>query len=150
MKIGNNYEKMQLLGKAKIGRLSAKGIDYPQLRLPRKYSWIVGKSADIFATEYEGKQAFLVVTGYSMPNDDAVLKPNEEVLKLIDGVTTESRLLVLESEIRALKTFILNNESLVDNCNEKGAQDEWARPDSDRRPPPCQGSFRKRQYLNRL
>ena len=51
---------MQLIGKAKIGRLSAKGIDYPQLRLPREYSSIAGEIANIFATEHDGKQAFLV------------------------------------------------------------------------------------------
>ena len=50
---------MQFVSKAKIGRLSAKCIEYPQLRLPREYSSIVGETADIFATEHEGKQAFL-------------------------------------------------------------------------------------------
>ncbi|MGZ8876389.1 MAG: hypothetical protein ACXW1R_07300 [Halobacteriota archaeon] len=49
---------MQLVSKAKIGRLSAKGIDYSPLRLPREYSRIVGTTADIVATEHEGKQEY--------------------------------------------------------------------------------------------
>ena len=72
---------MQLIGKSKIGKLSAKGIDYPQLRLPKLYFDAVGKTANIYETEHEGKQAFLVVTESSVPKKATVLKPSEEVLK---------------------------------------------------------------------
>jgi len=72
---------MQHIGKSKIGKLSAKGIDYPQLRLPLQYANTVGEIADVFETEHEGKQAFLIVTEQSVPKEDTVLKPTEEVLK---------------------------------------------------------------------
>jgi len=101
---------MQLVSKAKIGRLSAKGIDYPQLRLPREYYSIVGETADIFATEHKGKQAFLVVTEHSMSKEDTVLKPNEEVLKPINDSDTEARLSALESEIDKLRSMFFLNE----------------------------------------
>jgi hypothetical protein len=96
---------MQLISKAKIGRLSAKGIVYPQLRLPREYSSIVGETADIFATEHEGKQAFLVVPEYSISKEDMVLKPNEEVLKPINSLDIEARLSALESEIDKFRSM---------------------------------------------
>ncbi len=72
---------MQNIGKSKIGKLSAKGNDYPQLRLPLQYANTVGEIADVFETEHEGKQAFLIVTEQSVPKEDTVLKPTEEVLK---------------------------------------------------------------------
>ena len=72
---------MQHIGKSKIGKLSAKGNDYPQLRLPLQYANTVGEVADVFETEHEGKQAFLIATEHSVPKEDTVLKPSEEVLK---------------------------------------------------------------------
>ena len=72
---------MQHIGKSKIGKLSAKGNDYPQLRLPQQYANIVGEVADVFETKHEGKQAFLIVTEHSVPKEDTVLKPTDEVLK---------------------------------------------------------------------
>jgi hypothetical protein len=72
---------MQLVGKSKIGKLSAKGNDYPQFRLPVQYANTVGEVADVFETEHEGKQAFLIVTEHSVPKEDMVLKPSETPLK---------------------------------------------------------------------
>ena len=72
---------MQHIGKSKIGKISAKGNDYPQLRLPLQYANTVGEIADVFETEHEGKQAFLIVKEQSVPKEDTVLKPTEEVLK---------------------------------------------------------------------
>jgi hypothetical protein len=68
---------MQHIGKSKIGKISAKGNDYPQLRLPLQYANTVGEIADVFETEHEGKQAFLIVTEQSVPKEDTVLKPTE-------------------------------------------------------------------------
>ena len=65
---------MRYVGKSKIGKLSAKGNDYPQLRLPQQYSDTIGEIASIFETEHEGKQAFLVVTERSVLSDNTVLK----------------------------------------------------------------------------
>jgi hypothetical protein len=65
---------MQLIGKSKIGKLSAKGNDYPQLRLPKRCSQAIGDIANIFETRYQGKQAFLIVTEHGMSNDNTVLK----------------------------------------------------------------------------
>jgi hypothetical protein len=52
---------MQLIKTSKIGKVYAKGINYPQLRLPRDYADIIGATAQIFETDYEGNQAFLIV-----------------------------------------------------------------------------------------
>jgi hypothetical protein len=131
-------DKMQRLGKAKIGRLSAKGIEYPQLRLLRVYSSVVGTTADIYATEYGGKQAFLVVTGNVVSKENMVLKPNEEVLKLADEKAVKSRLSDLESEINELKSSFFKNKSAMERLKGNEAQDEWARRNSNPRSPPCE------------
>jgi 5-methylcytosine-specific restriction endonuclease McrBC GTP-binding regulatory subunit McrB len=74
-------ENVQFIGNAKIGKLSAKGNDYPQLRLPHQYSNVVGEVVRVFETEHEGKRAFLILTGQKLPQNNTVLKPSEEVLK---------------------------------------------------------------------
>ena len=138
---------MQLIGKSKIGKLSAKGNDYPQLRLPKLYFDAVGKTACIYETEHEGRQAFLIVTEHSVPKEDTVLKPSEEVLKQRPLESLDQCLSALESQIAELKSLLLENE------NQKAPQsplfrqttpeNQWARPDSNGRPPPCEGSFSK-------
>jgi hypothetical protein len=116
-------ETVQRVGKSKIGRLNAKNISYPQLRLPHQYFSTIGDIASVFETQHEGKQAFLIVTEHAVPNQDTVLKPSEKVLKTVAANAVEGLLSALESEISDLKSSIFKNESLVDNCNEKGAQE---------------------------
>ena len=89
---------MQLIGKSKIGQLRAKGIAYPQLRLPKSYSQAIGEIARIFETRHEGKQAFLIVTEHSMPSDDTVLKTNHEVLKPCDTVAHQAKEILVEDQ----------------------------------------------------
>ena len=134
---------MQHIGKSKIGKLSAKGNDYPQLRLPLQYVNTVGEVADVFESEHEGKQAFLIVTEHAVPKEDTVLKPSEEVLKPVEETAAESRLSALESQIAELKSLLLKNENqeapLSPLFRQSTTENRWARPDSNRRPPPCQG-----------
>jgi hypothetical protein len=113
---------MQLVGKSKIGSLSArKGIRYPQLRLPQQCADVIGHTADIFETESEGKRAFLIVTDQAVPNGDSVLKQSEEVLKPVQKNDANARLSALESEIKDLKSLLLLNESdnLAENRKQK-------------------------------
>ncbi len=72
---------MRYIGKAKIGKLISKGTAYPQLRLPRQYSQVIGDVADVHETEYDGKHAFLVVTEKALPHNSTVLNPSEKSLK---------------------------------------------------------------------
>ena len=103
---------MQLIGKSKIGSLSArKGVSYPQLRLPQQCADVIGHTADIFETESEGKRAFLIVIDQAMSNGDSVLKQREEVLKPLHKNDANARLSALESEISDLKSLLLLNES---------------------------------------
>ena len=89
---------MQLIGKSKIGRLRAKNIDYPQLRLPPFYSRTIGDVVSVFETEYEEKQAFLIVTRHSVPKEATVLKPSEGVLKLCASVAQLSPDILAKNE----------------------------------------------------
>ena len=112
---------MQLIGKSKIGSLSArKGVRYPQLRLPQQCSDVIGEMANIFETESEGKRAFLIVTDQAMPKGDSVLKQSEEVLKHVEKTDANARLAALESQINELKSLLLLNKS--DNPHEKRKQ----------------------------
>ena len=134
---------MQLVGKSKIGKLSAKGNDYPQFRLPVQYANTVGEVADVFETEHEGKQAFLIVTEHSVPKEDTVLKPSEEVLKQRPHESLDKRLTALESQIAELISLlpITKNQKAPQSplFRQSTPKNQWARPDSNRRPPPCQG-----------
>jgi uncharacterized small protein (DUF1192 family) len=86
------------------------------------------------------------VTEHSVPKEDTVLKPSEEVLKQRPLESLDQRLSALESQIAELKSLLLENE------NQKAPQsplfrqttpeNQWARPDSNGRPPPCEdGGF---------
>ncbi len=92
---------IQFIRTAKIGKLSVKGNDYPQLRLLQQFVDTIGQRANVFETEHEGKQAFLIVTEHIVPKENMVLKPG---LKL----TTDARLAAFELEIKELKLFIFD------------------------------------------
>ena len=134
---------MEPIGKSKIGKLSAKGNNYPQLRLPQRYVNTVGEVADVFETEHEGKQAFLIVTEHGVPKEDMVLKPSEEVLKQQPHESLDKRLSALESQIAELKTLLLTTQNQKAPrsplFHQSTPKNQWARPDSNRRPPPCKG-----------
>jgi hypothetical protein len=131
---------MRFIGKSKIGRLSAKkGKIYAQIRLPPQLADIIGDIADVFETEHDDKRAFLLVTKQSVLERDKVLQPDEKVVKLDDETDNDRRFKALKSDINELKSLLLLNESTSLHKNEKEDGHEWARPDSNRRPPPCQG-----------
>jgi hypothetical protein len=134
---------MRFVGKSKIGRLSAKkGKIYPQIRLPPQLADTIGEIADVFETKRDGKRAFLIVTKQSVLDRDMVLQPDEEVVKIYDEIDHDQRFNALESQISELRLLLLLNESASLHKNKKEDEPEWARPDSDRRPPPCQdGGF---------
>jgi hypothetical protein len=105
---------MRYAGKSKIGKLSTKGINYPQLRLPSGYCDTIGQVADVIETEYEGRRAFLIVTEQTAPNSDTVLKPSAKVLKPAIEPSAEFRLSALESQIADLKSILLNDNAQKD------------------------------------
>ena len=141
---------MQHIGKSKVTKLNAKaGVVYPLIRLPKTYANEIGNVAEIFETQQDNRRALLVTF-----NDGAA--PSEvdsKVIQLLPKViqpeglnNAESRLSALESQIAELKSLLLENE------NQKAPQsplfrqstpeNRWARPDSNRRPPPCEdGGF---------
>ena len=138
---------MRYIGKSKIGPLSArKGVTYPQLRLPQQCADIIGHTADIFETESEGKRVFLIVTDQVVPNFDSVLKQSEEVLKQRPYRSSDQRLSAVESQIAELKSLLLEKENQKASQSplfrQSSPKNQWARPDSNRRPPPCEdGGF---------
>jgi hypothetical protein len=70
----------QLIKTSKIGKVSAKGINYAQLRLPRDYEDVIGATAKIFATNYDGNQAVLIVAEHNVPSCTSVVKKLVKIL----------------------------------------------------------------------
>jgi hypothetical protein len=134
---------MRFIGKSKIGRLSAKkGKIYPKIRLPTHLADTIGEIANVFETECNGKRTFLLVTKQSVLENDTVLQPSEKVVKLYDEIEHCQRFEALESQISELRSLLLSNEGDLLHKNKKEGEHQWARPDSNRRPPPCQdGGF---------
>ena len=133
---GNRYTGRRLRGKSKIERLSAKkGKIYAQIRLSPQLADTIGEIADVFETERDGKRAFLLVINQNVLNNDMVLQPSEIIVKPDGGTNNNLRFEALESQTNELKLLLFSNESLFPHKNEN----RWARPDSNRRPPPCEG-----------
>jgi hypothetical protein len=141
---------MHHLGKSKVTKLKAKaGVAYPLIRLPKTCADEIGKVAEIFETEYNNRRVLLVTLDDGAEHP-LLVRADSKVIQLLpkviqpDGINNvESRLSALESQIAELKSLLLENE------NQKAPQsplfrqsspkNKWARPDSNRRPPPCQG-----------
>ena len=120
---------MRYIGKSKISTLHSKpDISYPLIRLPQLYKHLIGETAQIFMTDYEGKSGFLILLE-ERENDSKVVKQSLET-------RIESRLSAIVSKIEELSNFLLKNNN--NNPTEK-REKQWARGDSNARPPPCQG-----------
>jgi hypothetical protein len=75
-------------------------------------------------------------------DNDTVLQPSEKVVKIFDETDYNRRFEALESQICELKSFLLLNESDHLHENKKEDKLEWARRNSNPRPPPCEdGGF---------
>ena len=90
---------MRYIGKSKISTLHSKpDISYPLIRLPQQYKHLIGETAQIFMTDYEGKGGFLILLE-ERENDSKVVKQSLET-------RIESRVSVLESSIEAIESKI--------------------------------------------
>ncbi len=93
---------MQFIGKSKISTLHSKpDISYPLIRLPQKYTHLIGETAQIFITDYEDKKGFLILleeTG----NEGKVVKQSLET-------NLESHLKALVLKIDEILEFIFKN-----------------------------------------
>jgi hypothetical protein len=136
---------VQHIGKSKVTKLKAKaGVVYPLIRLPKTYADEIGKVAEIFETQHNDRRALLVTfnegAGPSevIRSDSKVIQLSPEVIQLDGFEGIENPLSTLESKIDELKSLICQGASAASADKEK----RWARPDSDRRPPPCEdGGF---------
>jgi len=100
---------MQFIGKSKISILHSKpGVSYPLIRLPQQYSHLIGETAQLFITNYEGKKGLFIL----------LEEPESEgkVVKQSLETSIESRLTSIESKIDELNNFLLKNND--DNPNE--------------------------------
>ena len=71
-------ETLQYVGDAKIGKLTGNGGTYPQLRLPKTYAKLIGKTAHLFEITKDGQTAFLISTGDGLNPSTEGLNQSEE------------------------------------------------------------------------
>jgi hypothetical protein len=124
---------MQRIGKSKVTKLKAKaGVVYPLIRLPKTFADEIGKVAEIFETQCDGRRA-LLVTFENRAEPSEVVQPDSKVIQLLPKViqlqsrkSIESRFLELESEIKQLRETLFSNETEDYTKNEN----KWARSDS--------------------
>ena len=106
----------------KISKIHLKpNASYPLLRLPQAFNDFIGKTTHIFETDYDGKQAFLVV---DKNNDQAkqvssqvmqpVTQPEAEDTRQYTENSIEARLSALENGIKEIKSFLFQNKSIIE------------------------------------
>ncbi len=130
---------MRYLGNTKIGKVQPNtNSTHPPLRLPQECGDSIGSSAHLYDTLMEGNKLFLAVLG----DDPNIIQKMYNIIQNNSDDHVNSRLATLESEIKEIRTLLLLNQSQRLHENEKEGEPEWARPDSNRRPSPCQdGGF---------
>lgn len=122
---------MQLIQSGKIGVVRPKpDYSYPLIRLPTEYADIINEHYLIYATQSEGRKAFLIVFS-EIP---AELEDNKESKSCI--TTDQNTLESMNDTLREIKELLAQNLK----SERKNEEDTlWAQPDSNRRPPPCKG-----------
>ena len=144
---------MRYVGKSKVTKLNAKaGVVYPLIRLPKTCADEIGKVAEIFETQHQNRRA-LLITFNDRVGLSEVIQPESKVIQLLPEIIQphcqrdlEARLCELESQIAELKSLLLENENKIAPQSplfrQSTPKERWARPDSNRRPPPCEdGGF---------
>ena len=121
---------MEIIHEGIAGLLKSRpGYHYPNFRLPRDYQNLIGEEYKIFTTSFKGAQAFLLV----FPDI-----PSSDKESFTIGCKTEGdpKLDMIEKSLNEIKDLLTSNNNPEINNDSK---EEWAQPDSNRRPPPCKG-----------
>ncbi|MDK2876319.1 MAG: hypothetical protein PWQ22_729 [Archaeoglobaceae archaeon] len=111
---------MELVGKFFIRKKKAKeGFEYPYLRLPVDFSQLVGCEAEIYRVE---DWFFIRVVGNRVANSENILSEDKT-----------------PQPSKRKSNNIKNQKSSYNLLNCSDSRKKWARPDSNRGPPPCEG-----------
>jgi hypothetical protein len=128
---------MYYIEDSKIGNIHSKpNVKYPMIRLPKKYSKIIGQRAHVYQTDHDGQLAFLVVP-YAEEGRSSLAESKPRVSKPGLETTTYQRLSTIESKITELTSLILENTSCLQNQIKKEAPESGFEPESE----PRQGSM---------
>jgi uncharacterized ParB-like nuclease family protein len=96
---------MKLIGRSKISKINPKPtIVYPMVRLPQECADVIGNTATIYETEYDGRKAFLITIGQNEDTAASVMKPELQN-------SLEKRLSDVESKINDLYSRLTGKES---------------------------------------
>ena len=91
---------------------------YPIIRLPRELKELAGRIANIYQTEIDGVEGFFV----------ALQLDKLDNLGKLDNFVESNRQINSRSKSSPEPSF-----------RKSSTKERWARPDSNRRPPPCEG-----------
>jgi uncharacterized small protein (DUF1192 family) len=94
-------------------------MSYTRSSVCLKIANVIGETAHAYATEHEGKKAFLFVLEerQALEGDNAasqVLQLDEKVLQLLGENSIEARLSALESQIEELKSLLFDYKAKKD------------------------------------
>ncbi len=104
---------MKLIGRSKISKINPKpNIVYPMVRLPQECADVIGNTATIYETEYDGRKAFLITIGQDEDTAAPVMKPELQN-------SLEKRLSDVESKINDLYSRLTGKESQKSCKSEK-------------------------------
>jgi hypothetical protein len=112
---------MRYVSKSKISKIYPKpNTSYPLLLLPQAFDDFVGETTHIFETTHDGKRGLLVVLDKNCKAKQASPQVMQPIMQHEAVVTRqhvendlENRSSKLESEISAIKEFILRNANIA-------------------------------------
>lgn len=132
---------MKWIGRCKIGKVKAgENLFYPQIRLPKVLYELIGKEVGVWEVKTNKGISILLTPEVTDSNVQILVqetaKSVQEVQANVHYFELENRMSKLENKIEQLYKLISGKGEQID----ENRAEHWARPDSNRGPPPCQGA----------
>ncbi len=109
----NPGEPMKFIGKSKISKLHPQpNTIYPLIRLPQQCADVIGETAHIFQTEYEGEKAFFILLKNKETTKRKIIK---EFIKSKPEIDLKSHLITVESKIDEIFALLFKNRDLIND-----------------------------------
>ena len=104
---------MHYIGKSKISKLHPQSNTvYPLIRLPQQCNDVIGETAHIFQTEYEGERAFLILLKNKETTKRKIIK---EFIKSKPEIDLKSHLIIVESKIDEILKLLFSNQNQIED-----------------------------------
>jgi hypothetical protein len=108
---------MHYIGKSKISKLHPQpNTVYPLIRLPQQCNDVIGETAHIFQTEYQGEKAFFILLRNKETTKRKIIK---EFIKSKPEIDLKSHLIIVESKIDEILKLLFSNQNLIEVKSQK-------------------------------